>query len=664
MKVLRSIIFSVLLLPFFMSAKANPDSVLSRHREYLLRTHTVGSEVMQHLVTAFDRATGRWRNIDYSNRNPAEWQIGYHVKNIHTLALYTAATKDSKLTLLPVIVSALDEWYKNRYKSTNWWHNEIGIPQMVRDILVLLQSDLTKKQFVNYLEIVNQFRINGTGANLIWSADIGLFYGLFTNDLILANKAASAIVSEIKISDGEGLKPDYSFHQHGARLQMYQYGRTFLVDNIRLAWELRGTPWEYPTGKVNLLADMFLRGWQWMARGIHTVPETMDRSASRVNALNDADIRLHLPFFADIAPAYSKEFMIAAQNQKEAPYTLKGFRGFPYSDFSVYHSRRYSSFVKTISTRTLPTESINYENLKGRLLNSGETYFVKDGTEYFNLMPVWDWTRLPGITAFDGADKIQRSDYNGIVSDGDIGLSAVDYKITDKTGDAFVSCRKSWFMMDGYMVCLMGNIQSTDVSEYYTVMDQARLKEPVLTGTKLFKNGFYPSLQSKYYYHNNFIYHVIAGARATSLYADTVSGNWYAINHSYAKDNIIDSVFMPVIIHDSSSREAAYFVSYARSSKDAARLDRNAPFRIVKNDANSQALIWKEQSLLIAFYEAGQLLVNGKSVTVNAPCLMLIRGERIYAADPLHKGQSLMIQYGKKVISAQLPADGATIKVR
>jgi|GEM_PF-5264917 len=43
---------------------------------------------------------------------------------------------------------------------------------------------------------------------------------------------------------------------------MYQYGTSFLLNNIRLAWELRGTEWQYEEAKIDLLVGMLLNGWQ------------------------------------------------------------------------------------------------------------------------------------------------------------------------------------------------------------------------------------------------------------------------------------------------------------------------------------------------------------------------------------------------------------------
>ena len=55
--------------------------------------------------------------------------------------------------------------------------------------------------------------------------------------------------------------------------------------------------------------------------------------------------------------------------------------------------------VKMVSSRTIGTESGNGENLLGFWLPFGLTYLVQRGDEYDGLPVVWDWSRLPGVTA-------------------------------------------------------------------------------------------------------------------------------------------------------------------------------------------------------------------------------------------------------------------------
>ncbi|HEX5552975.1 MAG TPA: chondroitin AC lyase, partial [Chitinophagaceae bacterium] len=216
-------------------------------------------------------------------------------------------------TLRGAINSALDYWLYNRYYNPNGWYNEIGVPRDMQNILILLRPHLTKYQRIRGLQEMDQYRINGTGSNLIWSAGLGFHYRALTGDSSLMWHCMDTILHEIKITTGEGIQPDYSFHMHGNRLQIYSYGIVFLRENINLAMECKGTPWAFPPEKTHLLADFVLQGWLWMARGIHTAPGTIDRSVSRKGILHAADIRDLIPRLASLCPARAGLNALAAR---------------------------------------------------------------------------------------------------------------------------------------------------------------------------------------------------------------------------------------------------------------------------------------------------------------------------------------------------------------
>src|SRR5690606_42057097 len=116
------------------------------------------------------------------------------------------------------------------------------------------------------------------------------------------------------------LQPDYSVHQNGKRLRMYKYGKAFLWESLRIGWMLRKTRLAYPEDKVDILTDMVLKGWQWMARGVNTVPGTMDRYASRKGELRSPDLRPLIPFIIELYPEKTAELkkMEAVQNGEGA----------------------------------------------------------------------------------------------------------------------------------------------------------------------------------------------------------------------------------------------------------------------------------------------------------------------------------------------------------
>ncbi len=304
-----------LLLLFFLNfmyvkgiAQNTIDSIILRHQRFVLSTNSL--KPTSSILKTFDGSTQRWTDLDYNDLNVNDWQPISHLNRINTLAVAWAnplSPNYHKASLLKIINAALANWYANKYQSKNWWYNEIGVPQTLLTAMVLLKDQWNDEQFKNALGILAQYRINGTGANLAWSAGIGLFYGLFTKNEELISKTTGLLQNEIKVSTAEGIQPDYSFHQHGKRLQIAHYGEPFFIDNIRYAWELSNTKWAYPEEKTAIIVDALLNGVQWSARGIHNPPSTIDRSVSRESYLKRTNYNNLIPFLF-LLPAHACDF--------------------------------------------------------------------------------------------------------------------------------------------------------------------------------------------------------------------------------------------------------------------------------------------------------------------------------------------------------------------
>lgn len=614
---------------------------------------------------------GRWPDINYVDAQPGKWNPAEHLRRVKMMAMAWAkpgARFHHDDALLRKISAALNDWLVHRYKSSNWWHNEIGVPQYMRDILFLSGYALPKDIYEGSLTIFHQLKVNGTGANLVWSADLGLHYGLLTGDSALVRFCADTLQAAVRIRTDEGVQPDYSFHQHGPRLQQYQYGRAFLLDNLRLAFELRETPYSYPMEKVNVLTNFALEGWQWMARGIHTVPGTMDRSASRADALQSAALRPVIPFFIQLNPTAVNRLRFLDRVQA-GDTNLTGYRYFPWSDFTAMQQPGFSFFLKTNSTRTLLSESINGENLKGDMLNNGDAYFIKDGQEYFNLMPVWDWQYLPGITSFEGAVRkdIQQNAFTGNVSDGKSGMAVMQQELGQEQGE-LIHLRKAWISHQTTTVVLMGGMHAHRLTHpAFTVMDQCRSRGGLQCSEVSFSvlDSVHTFAHMRWAYHHGFAY--------LPLYKDSIvirnqrrTGRWTDINRSESPALATDSVFMPYIVHRFGDTASGYAVVSCGNAVAAKKIATKPSWKILSNTGECQSVFFDDGNLAIAFYQPGKYsLKEIGTVKVDKPCL-LWRDEsnHWFASDPSHQGGELHLQIGKRSWSVRLPNDGTTVSLK
>ena len=232
-----------------------------------------------------------------------------------------------------------------------------------------------------------------------------------TGDTALLTEASRRVAGEIKVSSGEGIKDDWSFHQHGARAQL-GYGSVYLHGVSQVGSLLQGTPYEIPKEKVAIVSQYILNGVQWMVRGPYKAPSVTDRQVTRPGCLGPsggARGQQHKPGgFVGVAEKWMavdpdnaealKKF-VARQNGKAAP--VVGFKYFPRSDISAYHRPGFSFFMHTRSPRVARTERLNGENRKGK-------YYLHTGGSLHphGYLRVYGYAAGMGLDAASGSDDV------------------------------------------------------------------------------------------------------------------------------------------------------------------------------------------------------------------------------------------------------------------
>lgn len=661
----KALLVSIVLILFTQQGKASPvtDSLIDRYRQFLLLTEIDTVKNDRWIVSL---QNGQWADIDYQNQDRGNWKTRDHLLRLQALTI-AWSKPGNKLSgnekVLGLLLAATDHWLNNKYKNPNWWQNEIGVPQIMRDVMILLRKYLSPEQWEQALIVLRQHKVRGTGANLTWSADLGLHYAALINDEQRADSCRNLLIKEITISTREGVQPDFSFHQHGARLQNFHYGLAFLTDNTRLAWQCRNTGWAFPEEKLSILAGLFLDGDQWMSRGIHISPAVIDRAISRPNYLNTGDLTLTALQLKDLLPSMSNKLENAIRSYKGV-YADMGYKTFPYSDYAAYSDRNYSFYLKTFSTRTLPSETTtNSENLLGHLLNGGNTYFTKNGKEYTNLMAVWNWSRLPGITSFNGNARLIQKAFNGGADNGKSGCWATDHALADSTKK--LSAHKFWATHNNIVICLIAGLNTTGpVDSLFTVMDQSRLQGNIESNKPghIINTGLQILNGTNWIYHSGFAYSPLYRERI-SVQSGPVSGSWYTINQNSIDTPVHDKVFLPVLSHKKNERASGYVVASTESSSSAAAIFTKPNWKIISNTAACQAVSFDQTILMCAFFDKGDLKWKNNSVKVNRPCILQIDGKNLYVSDPEHKGGEIEIAIGTKSYRLALLQTGEISKM-
>ena len=167
--------------------------------------------------------------------------MNYHQEKVRGSAWGPSRHLSVMQTLAPthpeVAGRMLDFWVRTDGTSENWWWPEIGIPAAICKTMLMLDRKAEKGNPVRtildrsrlFVPDGDRLKYKYTGQNNVWLAGIHLMKGLLYDDPAMVEAGRDAILSEICISDREGLQSDWSYHQHGAQLHLVH--SIFLIEN-------------------------------------------------------------------------------------------------------------------------------------------------------------------------------------------------------------------------------------------------------------------------------------------------------------------------------------------------------------------------------------------------------------------------------------------------
>jgi chondroitin AC lyase len=127
--------------------------------------------------------------------------------------------------------------------------------------------------------------------------------------------------------------------------------------------------------------------------------------------------------------------------------------------------------LRLFSNRTIGTEMINDENIRGYWLPFGLTVIQSSGTEHQDIYPVWDWSRLPGVTAPQMPPPFTKylttnAHEVSVLSTGDVSVGTTNYP------GSLVKAQKLWFFLNESMIALGTGITSDEKVTIYTSIEQ------------------------------------------------------------------------------------------------------------------------------------------------------------------------------------------------
>lgn len=156
-------------------------------------------------------------------------------------------------------------------------------------------------------------------------------------------------------------------------------------------------------------------------------------------------------------------------------------------DSAVQVNDNYSVGLSMYSSRIYNYESINNENIKGWHQNDGMLYIYNNDIEQCGegYLPAVDPYRLPGTTTdtrelSNAAAQGKKSpqSFVGGTTGGENGTMAMYYNSTNLGLGMDLKTRKSWFLLDGKIVCLGSNIDETTDASIETTVENRMMTDP------------------------------------------------------------------------------------------------------------------------------------------------------------------------------------------
>lgn len=624
------------------------------------------------LITKYSAAVkpdGSWPDIDYCSKAFTVWPPEEHLVRLQTL-IKAYVTKGSICyaddKIFKDICNALQYWYESNPKSDNWWFNQISTPQSIGESLIMMRygdKKIDKELQEKLIERMKQGDPEKwTGANKTDISQHFFYRALLTDDDALLSYSLKEFFSPVGlVYRKEGMQYDNSYMQHGLQLYVGGYGTVFVNGVFKVASYLSGTPYALSADKVALLSKFLNDTYLKTIRGKYADFNVGGRGISRPNVLDMSAVKNQLLVVKTVDPKNATEWdkAIARIGGKEVPsYKVTNTHNQYFSSDYTLHTRPVYSFnVRMASTRTIRCETGNNENLLGRYLSNGATNIQLSGGEYYNIMPIWEWDKIPGITSRDyAADKIETiswgepgsNDFAGGVSDGVYGASGYMLNFDN------LRAKKAWFFFDTEIVCLGTDIKSDEPEHITTTINQCWLKgntESSLDNNPIAKDQILTSSEKSnvWFLHDNVGYYFPKGGDI-KLSTAVQKGDWYHINNSTSKKEISGNVFKLWLDHGAKPQNADYayiVLPEVKSVKEMKKFKANE-LEIIANNPAIQAVYHKPLDMLqVVFYEAGSIKVASTAIKVDKPCILMIKnfnGKRVISvADPLYKEKTAII---------------------
>ena len=609
---------------------------------------------------------GFFSDLNYECTERVSWSPFFHVERTALIAYGVNVDKncpfygdeDAKKKLEKLL-----DFYLDKHPiCTNWYYNDIKVPSFFFPVYLYAEYLFNEERMEKFLTFyIDKVDGNSVGANQVWLCEVIIYKAIMTNDAALFKKGVENIAGEIYISEGvnQGIKPDYAFAQH--RLQVYNngYGGPFLHNVSEWARILLGSDFELPMEKTEILIRLLVDGMLKMGR--HKTKDFSTVGRGHVAPILPDDEGMYgyktatknlLPYAKDEDKKIMNLFLDRVNG---APYTEdENFnRAYPSVAFMTHNRVGFYSSLRFCDKNMRGSEVINSENFIGGFQSFGCCTYMKTGDEYLNIYPVWDYGCIPGTTTphttLSPVLETQDTEFARVLSDGLYGFGASDiiktYKncevevtptgylskyLDEDAEDIHFGGRKATFFFDNQVVHLGNSLYCDHENNYHTTADQCYLYGTVTAdGKELERCDELSDTKAKVVTHNNMVFKILDDNTFTVKNGKQV-GSYQRIAEvpDHPKGEIEKDVFTILINHGKKCENASYeYIVFPNGECENAKI-------ISNNDIQA---VFCDNILCIVFYKAGSLEFDGKKITADKECLVMVKENEILVDDKSSK---------------------------
>lgn len=596
---------------------------------------------------------GSWSDINYQDDSRSAWAPAGHAGRLRAMAI-AYSDRESKYyrrkDLSKKIHSGMKFWFEGNFVCPNWWYNQIGVPRTLGGLFLLMENEMSRTEMSAAIRCMQNAKFGMTGQNSVWLAENVLVRALLQKDEKTFLQAREYILKELAVSwNGEGIRPDMSFHQHGFQQQFGNYGLAFAGTQSCWARVFRGSIYALTQTQLDVIHDYLLDGLQWTcwkgymdigSCGRQVFPEAQQDKASAYGTALQHMMEADPARAAEYRQAYSFDVAATAENE------LTGTRVFPYSDYVLHRTGDWCAGLKMSSFRTVGSEIVNAENLLGMYMGDGALFCYRRGNEYENIFPVWDWAMLPGTTCyktdslFPGVKSFRnRHDFTGGISGSRAGTAALILN------DQGLAARKSYFFTERAVVCMGSGIQGDKSYETVTSVEQ-KIKhgQIVIAETD----------RGQTVYHDGMAYCALDRSPLT-VKSGTVSGYWKRIATMFDSKPVEKEVFALWISHGVTLGKASsygYAIFPDVKENDWQTRVEQSDIEVLQHDEKVHA-IRNSHTVQAVFFEPSSFrMPDGYELTAGQPCIVMLEPDRrkwtVSVCEPTQKEKAIVLRLSGK----------------